>query len=62
MALTKGMVQFGWTKMVAEETPNRLADLGIHLDSSQQSHSGNADAPVQLNDEMVVQMWGNWDP
>lgn len=60
MALTKGMEQIGFTKMVAVETPGRLADLGIPEDPLQSS--GNPDAPVQLNDEMIAQLWGNWDP
>jgi aldehyde dehydrogenase (NAD+) len=58
--LVRGMEQIGFTKMVAEETPGRLADLGI----PEQVHQGNGDAhaPVQLNDEMMAQLWGNWDP
>jgi hypothetical protein len=44
--------------MVAEETPGRLADLGIPEDS--QMTNGNGD--VHLDDQMIAQLWGNWDP
>ena len=60
MALSKGMEQIGFTKMVTEETPGRLGDLGIPEEPQQQS--GNPDAPVHLNDELIAQLWGNWDP
>ncbi|KAI8943693.1 hypothetical protein NX059_001676 [Plenodomus lindquistii] len=58
--LCQGMEQIGFTKMVAEETPGRLADLGIP-ETAQQA-GGDANAPVHLDDEMIAQLWGNWDP
>jgi hypothetical protein len=58
MRLARGMEQIGFTKMVAEETPGRLADLGIPEDS--QMTNGNGD--VHLDDQMIAQLWGNWDP
>lgn len=60
IALCRGMEQVGFAKMVTEETPDRLADLGIP-ESSQQA-SGDENGPVQLDDEMIAQLWGNWDP
>lgn len=60
MTLTKGMEQIGFTKMVTEETPGRLADLGIPEEPPAANENGNA--PVQLDDEMIAQLWGNWDP
>lgn len=60
LALSQGMEQIGFTKMVAEETPGRLADLGIpeppHVAESA------ASGQVHLDDEMIAQLWGNWDP
>lgn len=56
MRLCKNMEQIGFTKMVAEETPGRLADLG--LPEEPQSESGD----VHLDDQMIAQLWGNWDP
>ncbi|CAO2648337.1 Nn.00g076040.m01.CDS01 [Neocucurbitaria sp. VM-36] len=60
VALCAGMEQVGFTKMVTEETPGRLADLGIPEEP--QDPNRNTDAPVHLNDEMIAQLWGNWDP
>jgi hypothetical protein len=59
--LSKGMEQIGFTKMVAEETPGRLADLGI----SEKPHAGNGNGrdDVHLDDQMIAQLWGrHWDP
>ena len=64
MKLCKGMEQIGFTKMVAEETPGRLAGLGIP-EEPQRVKGNNGDhgnAPLQLSDEMIAQLWGNWDP
>lgn len=61
MNICKGMEQIGFMKMVAEETPGRLADLGIP-EEPQQTNGNNGNAPVQLSDEMIAQLWGNWDP
>lgn len=58
MQLARVMEQIGFTKMVAEETPGRLADLGIPEDP--QLTNGNGD--VHLDDQMIAQLWGNWDP
>jgi hypothetical protein len=60
IALTRGMEQIGFTKMVTEETPGRLADLGI----SGRVEGGGADGSgeVHLDDEMIASLWGNWDP
>jgi hypothetical protein len=60
MALAQGMEQIGFTKMVAEETPGRLADLGIPGEVRQADEI--AAGPVHLDDEMIAQLWGNWDP
>jgi hypothetical protein len=60
IALTRGMEQIGFTKMVTEETPGRLADLGIPEKAPQ--GNGEASAPVHLDDEMIASLWGNWDP
>ncbi len=66
--LSRGMEQIGFTKMVTEETPMRLADLGI-MGQAQQSNgdsngdcNGDGNGPVHLDDEMIAQLWGNWDP
>lgn len=59
MALTIGMEQIGFTKMVAEETPGRLADLGIPLGPKAVDP---VTGPVHVDDEMIAQLWGNWDP
>jgi hypothetical protein len=58
MRLVRGMEQIGFTKMVTEETPGRLADLGIPEEP--QVTNGNGD--VHLDDQMIAQLWGNWDP
>lgn len=60
IALVQGMEQIGFTKMVAEETPGRLADLGLP-EQPQTVDSGTA-GPVQLDDQMITQWWSNWDP
>lgn len=60
LALSRGMEQIGFTKMVTEETPGRLADLGIPEPPPQVD--GSVNAPVHLDDEMIAQLWGNWDP
>ncbi|KAF1844823.1 aldehyde dehydrogenase-like protein [Cucurbitaria berberidis CBS 394.84] len=62
ISLSRGMEQIGFTKMVTEETPGRLADLGIPEEPQPPNGNGNVDAPVHLNDEMIAQLWGNWDP
>jgi hypothetical protein len=59
MELTQGMEQIGFTKMVTEETPMRLAELGI-LGRAQQGN-GDANTPVHMNSDMLAQLWGNWD-
>jgi aldehyde dehydrogenase (NAD+) len=61
--LSRGMEQIGFTKMVTEETPLRLAELGITGQAQQDNNNGNGDSgPVHLDDEMIAQLWGNWDP
>jgi aldehyde dehydrogenase (NAD+) len=59
--LSRGMEQIGFTKMVAEETPIRLADLGI-TGQAQQSNGNGDSGTVHLDDQMIAQLWGNWDP
>lgn len=44
--------------MVAEETPLRLAELGIPVIETR----GEAGATVVLDDELIAQLWGNLDP
>lgn len=53
LGLLKGMHHVGFTKMVAEETPMRVADLGITLDNT----STNV-----VDDDIIAQLWGNLDP
>lgn len=61
--LTRGMEQIGFTKMVTEETPIRLADLGITGQAQQSNGDANgSNGQVHLDDEMIAQLWGNWDP
>jgi hypothetical protein len=52
--------------MVTEETPGRLADLGIPEEQAQGVNAfagtdGNAQGDVHLDDQMIAQLWGNWD-
>ncbi|EUC33930.1 hypothetical protein COCCADRAFT_36289 [Bipolaris zeicola 26-R-13] len=56
--LANGMEQIGFTKMVSEETPIRLADLGIskHVPTNNDNHH----TPVALDDATMAQLWG-WD-
>lgn len=56
IALLRGMQQIGFCQMVTEETPMRLADLGI-VDGNDVSHAG-----VLLDDDLIAQLWGNLDP
>ena len=66
MRLSRNMEQIGFTKMVTEETPGRLADLGIpkepQLAVANANGNGNAHGDVHLDDQMIAQLWGNWDP
>jgi len=62
VSLSRGMEQIGFTKMVAEETPMRLAELGIPERVSPGSGDANANTLVHLDDDMIAQLWGNWDP
>lgn len=50
------MEQVGFCKMCTEETPIRLADLGIGEDSKV------SNAGVLLDDDLIAQLWGNFDP
>ncbi|KAL5427693.1 hypothetical protein PMIN04_001194 [Paraphaeosphaeria minitans] len=59
IALMKGLEQVGFSKMVAEETPLRLADLGIPV---VETRGEGAHAQVVLDDELIAQLWGNLDP
>jgi hypothetical protein len=54
--LMKSLEQIGFSKMVAEETPLRLADLGIPIETKEGSTS------VLLDDDLIAQLWGNLDP
>lgn len=62
IALCQGMEQIGFTKMVAEETPGRLADLGIPEPPQQSNEHSNPNTPMHLDDDMIARLWGNWDP
>lgn len=55
ISLMKSLEQIGFSKMVAEETPLRLADLGIPIDTKE----GNTS--VLLDDDLIAQLWGNLD-
>ncbi|KAF2280517.1 aldehyde dehydrogenase-like protein [Westerdykella ornata] len=52
LRLVNGMHQVGFCKMVAEETPMRLRDLGITSDTSSNI----------LDDQLLAELWGNLDP
>ena len=56
IALLRGMQQIGFCQMVTEETPMRLADLGISDDNN------ISNAGVLLDDDLIAQLWGNLDP
>lgn len=56
LTLLRGMEQTGWCKIVTEETPLRLADVGIS-DDSKAGRGG-----VLLDDDLIAQLWGNFDP
>lgn len=56
ISLLRGMEQIGFCKMATEETPLRLADLGIAADSK------DSNAGVLLDDDLIAQLWGNFDP
>ena len=60
MRLVSGMEQIGFTKMVTEETPSRLADSG--LPEKPQVMKEEPQGDVHLDDQMIAQLWGNWDP
>lgn len=55
LELLGNMKQVGFCKMVSEETPMRLADLGIVSDRI-------SNAGMVLDDELIAQLWGNLDP
>jgi hypothetical protein len=57
--LLRSMEQVGFCKMVTEETPLRLADLGITFTPVD---SKDNNAGVLLDDELIAQIWGNFDP
>jgi hypothetical protein len=57
--LLRGMEQVGFCKMVTEETPLRLSDLGITFTSVD---SKDTNTGVLLDDELIAQIWGNFDP
>ena len=56
IAVLRGMEQIGFCEMVTEETPMRVADLGI-IEGRDVS-----DAGVLLDDDLIAQLWGNLDP
>ncbi|ORY17943.1 aldehyde dehydrogenase [Clohesyomyces aquaticus] len=56
LMLLRRMEQVGFCKIVAEETPVRLADLGISEDQKV------CNAGVLLDDDLIAQLWGNFDP
>lgn len=53
--LFRGMEQVAFCKIVTEEIPMRLADLGI---SPELEHGTTG---VLLDDDMIAQLWGNFD-
>lgn len=57
LILLQHMPQVGFSKMVAKETPMRVAELGINISNDTQ-HTPT----IHLDDEMVAQLWGNIDP
>lgn len=59
ITLLRGMEQVGFCKMCAEETPLRLTDLGITF-----TPVDNKETPtgVLLDDDLIAQIWGNFDP
>ncbi|KAF2198128.1 hypothetical protein GQ43DRAFT_474818 [Delitschia confertaspora ATCC 74209] len=57
--LFRGMEQVGFAKIVAEETPIRLADLGVLKEGDEGSESGVAG--VLLDDDLIAQLWGGLD-
>ncbi|KAH8726089.1 aldehyde dehydrogenase-like protein [Phaeosphaeriaceae sp. PMI808] len=62
MQLVCRMEQIGFTKMVTEETPGRLDDLGMSPEQQAAIANTNIHGDVQLDDQMLAQLWGNWDP
>ncbi|KAH5036335.1 hypothetical protein HBI62_036200 [Parastagonospora nodorum] len=75
MRLIRGMEQIGFTKMVTEETPGRLVDcgvpetvqvaVGIPAGMPAGMHAPNEipqpQGDVHLDDQMIAQLWGNYD-
>ncbi|KAF2463592.1 aldehyde dehydrogenase [Lindgomyces ingoldianus] len=55
LALLRNMAQVGFCRIVAEETPMRLADLGISEDNKA------CNAGVLLDDDLIAQLWGSFD-
>jgi hypothetical protein len=55
MEMCQGLEQIGFTKMVTEETPGRLVELGILNDVK-------ASAEGVVLDEEIMSLWGNFDP
>jgi hypothetical protein len=53
--ILRSMKQVGFCKMVTEETPMRIAEIGI----TDSSRAGNG---VLLDDDLIAQLWGNFDP
>jgi ABC-type Fe3+ transport system permease subunit len=56
ISLLRSMEQIGWCKMVTEETPMRLSELGIIVEKKETS------TEVLLDDDLIAQIWGNFDP
>jgi aldehyde dehydrogenase (NAD+) len=55
LALLTRMHHVGFCKMVAEETPMRLVELGVLRPAN--------DAEVNvIDDDIIAQLWGNLDP
>ncbi|CAI6329006.1 unnamed protein product [Periconia digitata] len=57
LAMLRQMEQIGFTKMVTEETPIRVAELGITFDEGKETQPG-----VVLDDALIAQLWNNFDP
>ncbi|KAF2178990.1 aldehyde dehydrogenase-like protein [Zopfia rhizophila CBS 207.26] len=56
LKLLQGMEQVGFCRTVTEETPLRLTDLGLLEDDKARN------AAVLLDDDLIAQLWGNFDP
>jgi len=60
--LFRGMEQVGFCRIVTEETPMRLQDLGIGEGWGEvEGNDGGKGVQVLLDDELIAQLWGGFD-